>query len=285
MKKITILFHGECWDGFGGGYAAWKKFGDTAEYFGLKHGFALPDGLDGKEVYIVDFSFKEDAMADIIKRAKKVVALDHHVSAEKSTKMAREYVYALDHSGAVIAWKYFHPDAPVPLLLQYVEDVDIWKWKLPKTAELMAYMGVVEFDFETWDKIAKDWDDPEKIKSYVEKGEYLLKYEDAMTKRLIDGAMLAEFEGHKTLVVNSPVLHSEIGMRLTKLMPPIAITWSQKLGINRVSLRSDGTVDVAKLAGKYGGGGHKAAAGFAFPMDKSAPWKITDPDPFKKESK
>ena len=26
MKPI-IIFHGECWDGFGGGYAAWKKFG------------------------------------------------------------------------------------------------------------------------------------------------------------------------------------------------------------------------------------------------------------------
>src|SRR3989344_1481425 len=129
-------------------------------------------------------------MADIVKRAKKVVALDHHVSAEKSTKMAREYVYALDHSGAVIAWQYFHPNTPVPVLLQHVEDVDIWKWKLPNTAELMAYMGLVEYDFETWDAIARDWEDPVRLAGYVARGKDLLKYESQMVKRQMVGAML-----------------------------------------------------------------------------------------------
>lgn len=283
MKSVVVIFHGDCWDGFGGGYAAWKKFGDSAEYYPQKHGFAVPGGIDGKEVYIIDFSFKEEIMADIVKRAKKVVALDHHVSAEKSTKMAREYVYALDHSGAVIAWQYFHPNTPVPVLLQHVEDVDIWKWKLPNTAELMAYMGLVEYDFETWDAIARDWEDPVRLAGYVARGKDLLKYESQMVKRLMEGAMLAEFEGHKTYVVNSPVLHSEIGMRLTKLLPPIAIVWSEKTGIHRVSLRSDGSVDVSLLAQKYGGGGHKAAAGFAFPINKEKPWKIIDADPFKEQ--
>ena len=40
-----------------------------------------------------------------------------------------------------------------------------------------------------------------------------------------------------------------------------------------VSLRSDGSVDVSKLAKKYGGGGHKAAAGFSFKVGRKAPWK------------
>ncbi len=281
MKPI-VIFHGECWDGFGGGYAAWKKFGDDAEYVPMKHGFAAPD-VAGRDVYIIDFSFHHDVMEEIIKKARRVVALDHHVSAEQATKMAHEFVYELDHSGAVIAWKYFHPDEKVPELLLHIEDVDIWKWNLPHTAELMAYMGLAEYDFKLWDQIAADWEDPKKLAAYVEKGSYLLKYEDAMVKRLIDGAMLVEFEGYNTLVVNSPVLHSEIGMRLTKLVPPIAIVWSEKTGIRRVSLRSDGTVDTTKLAAKYGGGGHRAASGFAVPLDKPLPWKIIDKNPFKKD--
>ncbi len=273
MKKPVILFHGECWDGFGGGYSAWKKFGNKAEYYPLKHGGDLPKGLKGRQIYLIDFSFKEPVMKKLVED-NHVIALDHHISAEKTTKMADEWVYALKQSGAVIAWEYFHPGKKVPKLLQHIQDVDIWTWKLKNTAELMAYMGLAEYDFKLWDKIAKDWENPEKLKSYFEHGKYLLKYEDRMVERLLESAEVARFEGYKTLVVNTPVLHSEIGNRLAKMLPPISIGWSEKNGINRVSLRSNGKVDVSKLAAKYGGGGHKAAAGFAFPINRPKPWKI-----------
>ena len=275
------MFHGDCWDGFGGGYAAWKKFGDKAEYYPLTHGGDLPSGLKGRQIYLIDFSFKEPVMNKLVED-NYVVALDHHITAEKSTKLADEWVYELKQSGAVIAWEYFHPGKKTPKLLRHIQDVDIWTWKLKNTAELMAYMGLVDFDFKLWDKVAKDWEDAKKLKRYFEYGMYLLKYEDRMVKRLVASAQAATFEGYKTLVVNSPVLHSETGMRLTKLMPPIAIVWSEKNGINRVSLRSNGKADVAKLAAKYGGGGHKAAAGFAFPIGRKTPWKIIAPN-FKKK--
>ncbi len=278
MKKIAVLYHGDCRDGFGGAYAAWKKFGKRADYFGLKHGGDLP-GIKGKEVYIVDFGFKEPVMRKLV-RANRVVALDHHVSAEKATKMADEYVYALNNSGAVIAWKYFHPKKPVPLLLRHVQDVDLWKFKLPNTRELVAYMGLVKYDFKIWDKLARELENPKRYEIYAEKGRELLRYENLMIERLLEGAMVAKFEGYKTLVINSPVLHSEIGNRLTKLAPPIAIVWSEKSGIRRVSLRSNGKVDVAKIAEKYGGGGHKAAAGFSFGLKNPFPWKIINPAPY-----
>ena len=275
MKKIVVLFHGECWDGFGGGYAAWKAFGNKAEYYSLKHGGDLPKGLKGRQIYLIDFSFKESVMQKLVKD-NYVVALDHHISAEKTTKMADEWVYELHHSGAQIAWKYFHPKEPVPQLIRHIEDVDIWKWSLPHTAELMAYMGLVAYDFKTWDKIAKDWQNPKKQRNYIEHGKYLLKYEKQMVARLLENAEVVKFEGHKTLIVNSPVLHSEVGNKLTKKLPPIAIVWSEKNGINRVSLRSNGKADVAKIAEKYGGGGHKSAAGFALPIGPK-PWKIIKP--------
>src|SRR3989344_3757446 len=41
-KKIAVLYHGGCPDGFGGAYAAWKKFGNMAEYIPLKHGKPAP---------------------------------------------------------------------------------------------------------------------------------------------------------------------------------------------------------------------------------------------------
>lgn len=273
MKKIIVIYHGECWDGFGGAYAAWKKFGNEAEYFGMKHNDPLPKGLRGKEVYIVDFSFNEPIMKKILKENKKVFALDHHISAEKTTKMAHEYVYALNHSGAVLAWSHFFPKRKVPALLQHIEDTDIWKFTVPNTREIMSFMELADYDFKIWDKIARDLENPKKKKEYIAKGALLLFYAKKIIDRLVLKAAPVKFAGYKTLAVNSPILQSEIGHALTKKLPPIGIVWSEKEGGIRVSLRSNGKVDVSKIAVKYGGGGHKAAAGFSLPVDKKFPWK------------
>lgn len=273
MKKIAILYHGECWDGFGGAYAAWKAFGGRAEYYPLKHSGDLPV-LTNKTVYIIDFGLKESQMKKMLAANKKVVALDHHVTAEKTTKMAHDYVYALKNSGAVIAWKYFNPKKAAPWLLRHIEDIDLWRFKLPHTRELTAYLNLIEYNFRLWDKIAKDWENSKNKSEYVKKGELVLKYEAKMTEDLLENAELAAFEGCKTLVVNSPVLHSEIGSALVQKMPPIGVVWSERDKIIRVSLRSNGDVDVAKIAEKYGGGGHKRASGFPLPVGKPFPWQL-----------
>ncbi|MBI2024568.1 MAG: hypothetical protein HYT03_00540 [Candidatus Harrisonbacteria bacterium] len=273
-KKIVILYHGECMDGTGGGWAAWKKFGNKADYYGLKHGDSLPSGLKGKEIYVVDFSFKEPLMQKIVRENKKVIALDHHVSAKKSTKMAHEYVYELNKSGAMIAWQYFHPNKKVPRLTRHIQDLDLWKFKVPGTKELTAYVQMIDLNFKNFDKIARDLENSKRRRSYFEKGGLLLRYEKEMIERLLKGAETVKFAGRKILAVNSPVLHSEVGAELVKKKPPIALVWSEKSGALRISLRSNGKVDVSKIAARYGGGGHKPAAGFSFPINKPKPWKI-----------
>ena len=47
MERTIVAYHGNCPDGFGGAYAAWKKFGDTAEYLPLSYGKPVPEGLAG----------------------------------------------------------------------------------------------------------------------------------------------------------------------------------------------------------------------------------------------
>src|SRR3989344_1169898 len=37
-KKIAVLYHKGCTDGFGAAWAAWKKFGARAEYLGVERG-------------------------------------------------------------------------------------------------------------------------------------------------------------------------------------------------------------------------------------------------------
>ena len=72
-----ILYHGRnCPDGFGAALAAWLYYGDQAEYVGLDHGDVktvddLPP-LQGRAVYILDFSFANEVMAAIDERAAKL---------------------------------------------------------------------------------------------------------------------------------------------------------------------------------------------------------------------
>lgn len=273
IMKIAVIYHGECSDGFGGAYAAWKKFGNKAEYFGLKPNDPPPKGLKNKEVYIIDFSFKKPVMEKIVKDSKKVVALDHHISAEKTTKMAHEHVYELNHSGAAIAWNYLHPKRKLLELLRHIEDIDLWKFKLPNTRELMSFLQLADYDFKIWDKIARDFQNPKRKKGYIAKGGLVLFYERKLVDRLVLKATPVKFAGYKTFAVNSPILQSEIGNALVKKHPPIGIIWSEKEGGIRVSLRSNGKVDVSKIAGKYGGGGHKAAAGFSIESLSKIPWE------------
>ncbi len=280
-KNIVVLYHGDCRDGFSGAWAARKKFGKRADYYGLKYGpdnaVALPKGLKGKIVYLIDFCLKGgNQMKQLIKNNKNVVVLDHHQDAESFAKMADSYVFDNDRSGATIAWSYFHPKKRTPVLLEYVQDLDTWQHHLPHTFEASAYIDIFEFDFSIWNKLAKDFDDKKIRLEIFEKGASLLEYENKKIRDLVDkNAELVSFLNYKVLAVNSPTWISRIGNLLCKKRPPFSITWCKRGNLVGVSLRSEknGKFDVSAIARKFGGGGHKAAAGFTLKSLKDLPWK------------
>jgi oligoribonuclease NrnB/cAMP/cGMP phosphodiesterase (DHH superfamily) len=274
-RPIVVLYHGNCVDGFTAAYAAWKKFGASAEYLPVMHQTPPPEGLHGKEIYTVDFTYKADVMNRLMKDNKRVTSIDHHVSAQHVTESTYRPLYALNHSGAVLAWKYFHPTKKIPLLSRYVEDMDLWKFKMPHTREIISYLDIFDFDFKEWDRLARDFENPAKRKKIIRDGGILLRHEERLVGRLAqNNAERVRFEGHTTFAVNTPLFHSDVGAALMKKLPPISITWSRKNGLITVSLRSNGSVDVSKIAQRFGGGGHKSASGFAFPATKKFPWKI-----------
>src|SRR3989344_3599696 len=67
-KDIVVLYHSNCTDGFGGAWAAWKKFGDKAEYIGVIHQTPVPKGLKNKCIYSVDFTYPEPIVKKLILR-------------------------------------------------------------------------------------------------------------------------------------------------------------------------------------------------------------------------
>ena len=274
-KDILVLYHGNCTDGFGAAWAAWKKLGDKAEYIGIKLDMLPDEEFVGKEIYMLDFVYDEQYLKDFIGRNKKVVAIDHHITNKRTAEMVLDHSYDIGHSGAVLAWKYFNPNKKIPKFLEHVEDSDLGKFKLPFTKELWMYVDLFDFDFNVWDRLADDFENPAKCEEYIEVLKLLLKYKSKTVERLISiHALKVNFEGFEAYAVNSRAFHSEIGNVLAERFPPIGIIWGEENdGRIHVSLRSDGTVDVSEIAAKFGGGGHKKAAGFYVDNLSKLPWK------------
>lgn len=279
MKKIIVLYHADCPDGFGAAWAARKKFKNKAEYIAIgprefpKNSPA--HGWRNKEIYILDNSFSAAVLKKFIKDGNNVTVIDHHITAKNDVKSASQYVFNIKHSGAVLAWKHFFPKSAVPKLLLYIEGVDLWQFKLPHIHKISAAVEMARFDFSAWDRMAKAMQNPSERKKLVEEGKIILRYQHVLIKRIMKRAGMVKFQGYKTFALNSPILRSELGHELVKKKPPISIVWRAENGKIRVSLRSNGKVDVSKIAEKFpGGGGHRAAAGFTVPKNRELPWKL-----------
>ena len=129
QQKIIVIYHGDCRDGFGGAWAAWKKFGNKAAYLPALDRFIPPCVLKNKEIYLIDYGYPADVTKKLMRDNVRVTAIDHHITARDVVKTTHNYSFSLHHSGAVLAWNYFHPGQKVPTLLRCVEDFDLWRWK------------------------------------------------------------------------------------------------------------------------------------------------------------
>lgn len=276
MKKIVIFYHKDCPDGFGAAWAAWKKLGNKAEYVGISPNpdkkFLQP--FAEKSIYFLDAApDKKEIIEDLRRRNKSVVLIDHHISRKPTLSAYSSHLFSLNHSGAALSWTYFNNKKSVPWLLRYIEEYDIWRFRLPSSKKLHAIIDLADFDFPSWDRLAKNFENKIKRDHYADEGQAILRYINRSVKDLASKAEWVAFKGHRALAVNSPVLKDDIGNYLSKRYKlPFAIIWQYERQNYRISLRA-GTADVSKISEKYGGGGHKKAAGFLWPVKNGFPWK------------
>jgi uncharacterized protein len=272
-KHLVIIYHADCPDGFGSAYAAWKKFGDSAEYVPADH-HALPEvELDGKDLYLVDICYAMPMMQELLSRARSVTVLDHHRGVRDVAEQMPAHIFDDKRSGATITWSYFHPETSVPTLLQYVQDGDLYTFKLPHAREYLAYLYVQPFTFESWDELRTRMEDESERAKIRERGAAYVEYGDLLKTQVADRAWLVSFEGHEILAVDVPGFFvSDVGHILAERKGPFALLLRMKRDGIRVSLRGDGTIDVSEIARKYGGNGHPNAAAFLLPLGGPLPF-------------
>lgn len=256
----VVLYHADCADGFGAAWALWKKYPD-ARYIPVKHGQPPPEGLDDAHVVMVDFSYRREVIEQLAQSATSLLILDHHVTAQAALDGLPYAYFDVKKSGAVLAWEWAHAE-PIPWLLQYVQDKDLWEWRLPHSREINAALASYPFDFQVWEGLTRDMLEVE--------GRAILRRDQSLIDKIVEEAVLVEFEGKTVPAVYSPVMASQIGERLCQSFP-FCLIWHERDGLRYFSLRSKpGTVDVSAVASRYGGGGHVNAAGFSRPIDSQA---------------
>jgi len=275
--KTAILYHGDCPDGFGGAYAAWKKFGDEAEYLPQKHGKPFEGDVSGKDVYMIDFCFPKEQMDAIAAQAGSFTVLDHHEGVESVATSYPNHVYDPNRSGASIAWAYFHPDTEIPELIRYIEDDDLFRFNLPETRAVLTYLTAHPLTFTYWESVAKALAGDISRKEVLAVASGYKEYFELLAELAVQEAKLIEFEGHEVYFATAhPLkpLKSLVGNMLVKKKGPFALVVSAHPEGLGVSIRGDGTVNVADIAAKYGSSGHPNSAGFRLGFDKPMPWKF-----------
>ena len=271
MNKTLLIYHGDCPDGFMAATIFRKATNQDAaevEFYAGIHQQPPPD-VTGKDVVFVDFSYRRPVICEMAGQAKSILIVDHHVSAQKdliNLPTNVETVFDMNQSGAGLAWRVFMKKAPVPEIVLYVQALDLWRLDAyDNLKDVMAALRSYDYDFDLWTKFLEA-DQTELIAAMAEEGSSIQRKQNKDIEELIKiGKHELEIGGQKVPVVNAPhALHGAANILAQN--KPFAACYCIINGSALFSLRSDknGT-DVSKVAGLYGGGGHKHAAGFRLP--------------------
>ena len=264
-RQTYVIYHQDCPDGFGSAYAAWLTLGKNATYVPANHGNSPPSMSPGSLVYVLDFSYPRDTVIQI-SQDHTLVLLDHHKTAQQSLTGLPGCYVDLSKSGAALAWQHFHPTRPMPLLIAYVQDRDLWRWDLSNSRAMSAYIYSNGYNFSAWRDMHTLLESTPK--RAVEIGQAILQVQRLQLDVLTKTARTKMVAGYQVPTVYAPILQSEIGERLLELHPdaPFVAIYQTREDHTKWSLRSRAGFDVSEVAQSMGGGGHPQAAGFTEPL-------------------
>lgn len=289
-----VIYHDHCADGFGAAWACWVRWRDACEYVPANYGQTPPDVTD-KNVLIVDFSYKRDVLREMGNAARSIIVLDHHKTAQADLadwviddvagdfwagddpmRLVRQNdnhigqpiaaLFDMSCSGAQLAWEFCH-DGDSPLLIQLIQDRDLWHFKLPDTKPFGLWLRAEPFSFERFELVAQQLNDCNDAHEIMTEARAMQRFFDAKVDEIASFADYQALGDHSPITVNCPPMFaSEVGHALLEKHPnaPFSAMYFDSRGKRMWSLRSnDERTDVSAIANQRGGGGHRNAAGFS----------------------
>jgi uncharacterized protein len=295
ITPTLCIFHNPCADGFTAAWAVWTRFGDAVKFHPGVHGQPPPD-VTGQHVVIVDFSYPRAVLERMAEQAASVLLLDHHHTAQRdladlpgaswtwldhveNAKRGEKIgvLFDMNRSGAMLTWDFFHPGEPIPKLVQHVEDRDLWRFSLPGTREIQSWLFSHEYDFQIWDGLALQLEDPETYALAIAEGLAIDRKHLKDVKELVrETQRRMAIGGYTVPVANLPYTMASDGAHMMADEGyPFAAAYFDRPDCRVFSLRSrrvEVAIDVGAIAKDVGarlgfsGGGHKHAAGFRAPL-------------------
>lgn len=265
------VFHHDDMDGRCGGFIARRAFPE-AKCYEVNYNDPLPlDVIEPDDsVYIIDYTPSTDELfEEIVNRCKKLVWIDHHGKNIAKHAFYNKCLDGLrcqkDPSGAMLAWQYFFPKKRIPTFVRYVSDYDCWKFDYGMhTKSFEAGLKCLQHGPHDpiWDKLLEE---PEiHLQNVLKSGFVILNYQNQTYHDIIlKGAFTCQLDGLKVLACNIPGVGSNLFRGVDTTDFPVVSTFYTTGEDIIVGLYSENEeIDCCALAQKYGGGGHKGAAGF-----------------------
>lgn len=266
-RPLVILYHAGCMDGFGASLVA-QSVDRSYECIPVQHHDTPNDErLRDRQVLMFDICFPPNVLEHLRTNVvKSIHVYDHHITSQKLCGHLDYCHFDMTKSGAMLAWDYFYPDQPPPKLIQYIEDADLYTWKLPWTREINAYLASLERYIDPFLKLMSLNDDG--WQDLITRGSVILDYQRGLVRALCRSQRVGwyKYEGQVSFAaVNSAVFVNEISEWLYTQNRDLDFVMVWRYDASRkkyiCSMRSaKDKLDVSVIAQKHGGGGHVHAS-------------------------
>lgn len=271
----TIVYHDRCPDGSTSAFCAYTVLGDAAKYIPCSYNNSdiIFESARDKTILFLDFSLKRDAFLKLQDIAKRVFVLDHHLTAQSELESFNNVHIELEKCGSSLAWDFFNPGKSQPKFIEYVEDVDLWRWQKQDSYYFsLAYYRLLRknnFDFKFISNVFSD----EGVSDLISEGHNIyLSFEDKVkqtcnqitivkTKYKDKVVNFGFIECEDKSILNDVAIHALANMEIDGLMLSYKYNDAQnKFSLRR--LRTNKKIEMHKIAEQYSGGGHAHAASF-----------------------
>ncbi len=271
--KTLCIYHIADHDGKGSAGIVKSVYPNT-NFLGFNHDMSVPyDKIEKADrIVICDIALPVDYMFELAK-TKEVIWIDHHISVineyEEYMKTGKyEPIAGLRKNGTAaieLTWNYFYPNKDVPLGIKLLALNDLFLLEDPRVRAFeyaFQSMGVNRPNEPIWQDLIEGKID---IDATVAKGNAILDWIRIRNFRLSKALVFeSEFMGLKCLCANMPQGYSEFYDSVEnkhKFDFLINFYMNKKNHWKLTFYTERDDVDVSRLAGQFGGGGHKKASG------------------------
>jgi hypothetical protein len=285
----NVIFHAACPDGRTAAWVISRALGTAIAFHPHAHGTEPPTLDPAGDVWIVDIAFDLAQLQTWAGSHRRVLVLDHHLTAAERLSAVNEPLDVtlaratdpnwrglsvsldMDRSGAglaAVASRTLAPRLDIPEFVFDIEDRDLWRWARPHSREVCA-----AFDELTTPGTTTEGLDAVALLSrddLIAIGAPAVAALDESVEQTSLRATIVEIAGWQVPLAQVPEkrIGSFVGARLLQLHPDAPFTgyWlaDPETGLLQVGLRStDERLDVAHVAERFGGGGHRNSAGLS----------------------